>query len=445
MTLHSNGREEERAVRGKFIHNTGWLIFDKVFHMALSLLVTGTVSRYLGVERYGILNYGLAFLEVFTVLTKLGIDGILVNEIIKQREKAERGDYDKTGELLGTTILLRLVSGFLSIIIIYIFVRILNPGKGIVLAVTMIQSAALLFTVFDTIDYYYQSRLESKKPVLARSISYPFVCVFRIILVLMKADVSLFGLASVLDALVLAIILVCFYKIQDGCSFSVSVDTALYLLRHSVHFIAASFLVIIYTQMDRIMVQNMSNEYELGIYSAAMLITNLWIFIPNAVLESGRPIAMERKRRGDEVGYERRMSQICGIIQWVSIAAGIGISAIGWFAIRIIYGVQFSAANSVLLILIWSKLFSQMGTVRSVWMLCEGIEKYIKYFVGLGALINLFLNALLIPAYGAVGAAIATLVTEVVSSGIATLIWLPTRRFGVIWIKSLNLKNIIEI
>ena len=78
-------------------------------------------------------------------------------------------------------------------------------------------------------------------------------------------------------------------------------------------------------------------------------------------------------------------------------------------------------------------------------MLCEGIEKYIKYFVGLGAFINLFLNALLIPAYGAVGAAIATLVTEVVSSGIATLIWLPTRRFGVIWIKSLNLKNIIEI
>lgn len=445
MALGSNYRKRERSVSGKFVRNTGWLIFDKVFHMSLSLLVTGTVSRYLGVEGYGILNYGLAFLEVFTVIAKLGIDGILVNEIIKQREGAARGENDRTEELLGTAILLRFISGFLSIIIIYIFVIVLNPGKVTVLVVTMIQSAALFFTAFDTIDYYYQSKLESRKPVLARSISYPCVCVFRIILVLMKADVSLFGLASVMDALLLAVILMHFYKIQDGLSFRVSLDAAGYLLRHSIHFIAASFLVIIYTQMDRIMVQNMSSEYELGIYSAAMLITNLWIFIPNAILESGRPIAMERKRKGDEAGYERRMSQICGIIQWVSIAAGIGISAFGWLAIRIIYGVQFSVANRVLLVLIWSKLFSQMGAVRSVWMLCEGIEKYIKYFVGLGALINLFLNTLLIPEYGAVGAAIATLVTEVVSSFVATMMWLPTRKFGVIWVKSLNLKRALDI
>ena len=443
MALKEN-REQDSKVQKKFIRNTGWLIFDKIFHMSLSLLVTGTVSRYLGVEQYGILNYGLAFLEVFTVITKLGIDGILVNEIIKEREKNKTDGTDKIDELLGTTIMLRLISSFFSVIIIYCFVIVLNPGKMTVLAVTMIQSVSLFFTAFDTLDYYYQSKLESRRAVLARSISYPCVCAFRIFLVVIKANVALFGFASVLDALILAVVLLYFYKKQDGLSFSASVSMAKYLLKHSVHFIAASFMVIVYTQMDRIMVQNISNEYQLGVYSAAMLIANLWIFVPNAILESGRPIVMERKRSGDEFGYTRRMSQICGIIQWVSIMAGIGISALGWLAVRIIYGIEFSDANSVLIILIWSKLFSQMGAVRSVWMLCESIEKYIKYFVGLGAVINLILNMVLIPRYGAVGAAVATLTTEVVSSGAATLIWTPTRKFAVMWAKSLNPKMLLE-
>ena len=440
---HKEVREQNNAVNSKMARNTGWLIFDKVFHMFLSLLVTGTISRYLGVEKYGILNYGLAFLEVFTVITKLGIDGILVNEIIKERERKKNEDEDRTDELIGTTIVLRLFSSLLSLIIIYIFVTVLNPGRVTVIAVTMIQSISLFFTTLDTIDYYYQSRLESKRSVLARSISYPLVCAFRILLVFLRVDVAMFGFASVIEAMLIGMILVYFYKGQNHMSFRASVSMAKYILKHSVHFVTASLLVIVYTQMDRIMVQNMSDEYQLGIYSAAMLIANLWIFVPNAVLESGRPVVMEQKRNSNESGYEQRMKQICGIIQWISILAGIAISLFGWVAVRIIYGVQYSAANKVLISLIWSKLFSQMGAVRSVWMLCEGMEKYIKYFVGLGALINLILNALLIPRYGAAGAAVATFVTEFISSGLATLIFSPTRKFAFLWIRSLNLKKAV--
>ena len=94
----------------QFWINTGWLIFDKIFHMALSLVVTAMVTRYLGVEQYGLLSYGLAFIDIFTIICKLGIDGIIVNELIKNR--------DRTGEILGSTTFLRLLSSFLSMILI---------------------------------------------------------------------------------------------------------------------------------------------------------------------------------------------------------------------------------------------------------------------------------------------------------------------------------------
>jgi PST family polysaccharide transporter len=209
---------------------------------------------------------------------------------------------------------------------------------------------------------------------------------------------------------------------------------ARYLLRHSWHFIAADLLVTIYTQMDRIMVQNLGNDHQMGLYSAAMLISNLWIFVPNALLDSGRPLIME-VQKGEE--FESKFIRICCLIQWVCILAGAGFTCFGHIVIRIIYGEAYAGAGKALIWLIWSKLFSQMGAARSLWMLCEGTEKYIKYFVGFGAAVNLSMNAWLIPRYGAAGAAAATFFTEFLSSWAATGAWAGTRAYFRIWNRSL--------
>ena len=71
----------------QFMANTGWLVFDKVFHMMLSLVVTSMTARYLGKEGYGIINYGLSFINIFTIICKLGIDSIIVNEFVKNKVK----------------------------------------------------------------------------------------------------------------------------------------------------------------------------------------------------------------------------------------------------------------------------------------------------------------------------------------------------------------------
>lgn len=411
----------ENPFAAKFLSNTGWLVFDKIFHMALSLWVTREMARYLGVENYGILNYGLAFVEIFTIVCKLGIDGILVNEIIRKKDQA--------GELLGTTTVLRLLSSLLSLVITGIFVWILNPGKMLILAVTLIQSVSLLFVAFDTLDFYFQSRLQSKYTAIARSISYPLVCLLRLVFIYAKRNVTWFGWATVLDALTIAIVLFYFYRKENYPKLSFSWETAKYLLKHSYHFILVNLLVTIYTQMDKLMVGGLGNQWEVGIYTSGMTIANLWIFVPNAIIDSGRPLIMSRKAAGDEKGYRNRLGLLCIGIIWISILAGIFFSIAGKFVIWIIYGEEYMASAPVLLLLIWSRLFSLVGLVRSMWMLCERYEKYIKYFIGLGALINLILNTLLIPQYGAVGAAVATLATEVISSFLATGCYKKTRPF----------------
>lgn len=416
----------------QFWINTGWLIFDKIFHMALSLVVTAMVTRYLGVEQYGLLSYGLAFIDIFTIICKLGIDGIIVNELIKNR--------DRTGEILGSTTFLRLLSSFLSMIITYIFVKLLNPNDHTILVITCIQSVSLIFVAFDTLNYYWQSRLESKYTAIAQSISYPLVCLLRLLFIWLKKDVTWFAWATVLDAFLIALIMLFFYKREHLPRYKLSISMMKYLLQHSYHFIPVNLLVTIYTQMDKLMIKGMSDSIQVGLYSAAMLVANLWIFIPNALIDSGRPIIMAMKSEKNEDGYVDRLRKLNMGVLWISILAGVFFTIFGRVVIYIVNGKAFLAAVPVLWVLIWSRMFSLMGTTRSIWMLCEGMEKYIKYFVALGAFINVVLNWMLIPILGAVGAAIATLVTEVLSSFVATGIVPKTRPYFKILLRSIKIK-----
>lgn len=418
----------------KFLNNTGWLIFDKILHMLMSLLVTGAVARYLGEHDYGIINYGLSFVNIFTIVTKLGIDSIIVNELIKNREKE--------GEIVGTTIVLRMISSLLSLIITFVFVWVLNPGRAVIIAVTMIESLALIGLTVDTIDYYFQSKLLSKYSALARTLSYPLVCLYRVIMVFLKADVQYFGWATVFDAVFISIFLLFFYKKNKGDKLRFSWKTGKYLLSHGRHFILVNLLVTIYTQMDRLMLGSMADQGEVGIYSAAMTISNLWIFVPNALIDSARPLIMELKVNDKKKEYQKRWRQLYAGIIWIGILAGIFFSVFSKLIVWIIYGEAYEASIGVLQILIWSRLFSLLGVLRSTWMLCEGHEKYVKYFVGVGAVTNVFLNCILIPIMGASGAAVATLITEVISSLLVSMIYKRTRTLTPIIWDAFRLKNI---
>lgn len=418
----------------KFLANTGWLVFDKVFHMLLSLVVTSMTARYLGTEGYGVINYGLSFINIFTIICKLGIDSIIVNELVKNKGKRD--------ELLGTTLGLRLMSSLCSLIITYIAVIILKPGETVVLLITMIQSISLIFTAFDTVDFYFQSILKSKYTAWARSISYPLVCLFRLILVFLKADIRYFAGATVLDTLTIGIVLLLFYLKKESGGFKFSWITARYLLRYSKPFILANLLVTIYTQMDRIMVGTMANDAEVGIYSAAMTIANLWIFIPNAIIDSARPLIMEQKAMGKQGLYLMRYKQLYAGISWISLAAGIFFTVFSKPVIWIIYGEQYMTSVPVLMILIWSRWFSLLGVARNIWMVCEDKSRYVKWFIGIGAFLNVVFNYILIPIWGASGAAVATLVTELLSSFLIVGIVKETRPLFRIMVDAFLLKGI---
>lgn len=416
------------STRKAFLSNTGWLFGEKVYSMILSLFVGLLTARYLGPNNYGILNYGNSFVSIFLTVSVLGLDTILVNEILKSPQNS--------GKYLGSGISMRVAAAFLSIIIINITVFILNPHNNLILIITFIQSSSLIFRSFDLFNYWFQSKLNSKFSVIARSGSLTVVSAFRIYLLIIHASVMFFAFTYLIDALTVALIMLFLYKKEKSHKLKVSIKTSKYLFSSSYHFMFSSIFVVLYCQMDNILVGQFLGTKQVGIYTVACVITSLWVFIPYALIESARPIIMSAKENNEKV-YLRRLKQLYSIVFWLGVLVALVMTAFSGFVVNLLYGIDFINAAVPLAISIWGQPFAMLGSTRNIWLVCEHKNKFSKYFVFWGFIFNLFFNILFIPILGIVGSALASFITQILVSSIVPLFFKQTRSSTKIMLKAI--------
>jgi PST family polysaccharide transporter len=109
--------------------------------------------------------------------------------------------------------------------------------------------------------------------------------------------------------------------------------------------------------------------------------------------------------------------------------------------INLLYGPEFAAAAAPLAVHIWAALFYSLGGVLTLWLVNEGLTRFSLASTLAGAGVNLALNALLIPSYGPMGAAVATVAAYAVTFLVAPFFFGPTRRMGKMMLKALVLRS----
>lgn len=406
-----------RVLKKKSVKNSMWIIAERVYQMIVNFVLTIMVSRYLGPENYGVLNYGATLVNIFLVFTKLGLDTMIANEFIKHR--------DKEGLILGTTTAMRLLSAVASIVIIGILVFVLQYDSPIIIITTIIQSLVLLFQAINIFDYWFQSYFKSKYVSIAKAVAYTLMAGYKFWLLASGKDVIWFAAASVIDALVVAVLLAIFYKKNRGQTLNLNFSFGKKLLGKSYHFIISGIMVLIYTQIDKIMIGQMLDEKQLGLYSAALAVCTLTSFVPDAILTSARATVFNAKQSGEH--YLKRLKQTYALVFWVCTAMAFTISIASPLVVNIIYGEQYIDAIPTLSLLVWYIPLSYLGTARAIWIVTENKNKYSKYYTFWGVAMNVGLNAFMIPMWGILGATIATIITEMFTLFITPLFYKGTR------------------
>lgn len=401
--------------------NTGWLVGKNIYTMALSVVIASLSARYLGPSNYGWINYAASYVSFFTALSRLGLDSFIVYDLTQRSEQ--------TPEIIGTALVLRIICSSLSVIAVTAIVALSESGNQTLIIIAFLLALALLFDTYEVFSYWFSAKLLAKYVSIATMIACTVMGIWRIVLLIRGATVVWFAASSAISAMVSMIfVTICFFARNRSCKLRFSFDMAKSLLRRSYHFVLGSFAIAIFGNVDKIMLRLFIDEVHVGYYAAAMTIAAIWEFVPKAIISSCGPTIYELKKQGNPE-YLRRIQQLFVIVMSLGVLVGIAFMVFSRLAIQVLYGDDFLPATVPLMILIWSTSFSQVGNIRAIWAMTESKYQYSKYFMILGAVLNITLNAIMIPLWGMNGAAIATCITIIFVALGAPMCFSKTRPF----------------
>ena len=396
-------RLEGRQQLQKVIGNTGWLFADSIIRMAIGLLVNIWVTRYLGPEQFGILNYARTFLILFTPVATLGLEGIVIRNITRAPSCRD--------EILGSAFTLKLVGGVLTLGLATVTIAMLRPEDRLIQLLVGISALGTIFQSFGVIDFWFISQMRSKYSVYARSSAFMVANLIKLLLVLFDAPLVAFAWAGVADIVLGAVGFTFAYRISKfrikdwKLSRSMVVD----LLRDSWPLMLADVVMLIYMRVDKIMIGEMVGNTELGIYSVAAMLTESLYFIPMAVTSSMYPSIVEAVKGGEEQLYPL-LQKSYNLMAFLGYAVALPVTLIASWLIPLLFGAVYSKAGMMLVGLAWAGLFFNLALARGSFLAAMNWTR-IQFMVDLvGCLINIGLNFLLIPRYGGMGAVIASCV-----------------------------------
>ena len=420
----------------RYFFNTSWMFGEQVLRILAGLFVGIYVARYLGPEQFGVYSYAMAFVALFGTIAKLGLDSIVVRDLVNHPE--ERDVY------LGTAFWLKLIGALLTLSLLAIAVQFTGNDAMTNLYIFIIGSG-LIFQSFDVVDSYFQSKVLSKYVSIAKLIQLALSSVLKLYFIFIQADLFWFVLVSLIDQITVALSLVFAYWRQKigGFFWCFNVGTAKAMLRNSWPLILSGVAVMLYMRIDQIMIKEMLGEREVGLYSAAVRLSEAWYFVPAIITTSLFPAIVNAKKTSEDL-YHARLQRLYTTLVWLAIAIAVLMTFLSDWLITLLYGEAYKDAGQVLIIHIWAGVFVSIGVASGSWFTSENLQRYAFYRTSLGAMINVIFNLLLIRNFGLIGAAIATVIAQSMAAFFFDILTKKTRVVFYMKLKTLYFANLIQ-
>ncbi|MEZ4743568.1 MAG: flippase [Bdellovibrionota bacterium] len=394
----------EKIKFSQAVRNFNWLVGGSLVRVVVTFLTWSVVARSLGPSDFGVIQYSLSIYMIIQVLENIIHPTVFKKMILDQPEREQN--------LVNLSALLLAALGLAVVLVIYI-IRIFVGGEREWLFLLNIMCIALVLRASNPISYCFDAKLQSSKTVLAQTFGVLSAALLRFFAVFTPVNLLLQAIASVLQQAVSCILHFKFYsdfKLK-GLHWQLKLNRAQLgmLLRKSFPLLLSAGAQVIFYRVDQVMLGAMATKKELGVYSIAVKLSEPWFFLAGASINTLFPKVIEGKRKS-LAQYHKELDRLFGILFFFAVAIGFTVTVGAPFLIPFLFGEQFSDSVGITQVLIWSNVFLFWYHAQQLWDVQEQkiLFNLIKTIFGAG--LNIGLNIVLIPKWGAMGCAISSLI-----------------------------------
>ena len=422
----------------EILSNAGWLLGDRMLRLIAGLVVSIFLARYLGPDDFGLLNFALAFVGMFAILATLGMQDIVVREIVNDAESARA--------TIATCFLGRLFAGLFAFLVILKGIEYLRPDDSTARLVVSIVGLTVVFQASHVAKYYFESQVQSKYTVWVETPVFLLASATKIAMAITNQSLIAFAWVILIEAFAVALGLIAVMaKYGPGVKIrAASFQRLRDLLTESWPLLLSGIAISIYMRIDQIMLATISGDSAVGIYSAAVRISETWYFVPMVIAASVFPSILEAKEKSEDA-YITQLQKVYDLLVFLAVCVALPVMLLSDWLIVGVFGSEYAKAAPILAIHVWAGVFVCLGVVSSKWLVTERLQRLAFVRTAVGACINILLNLILIPKYGPTGAAVATVISYSVAAFWSDLLVARTRVAFRMKAKSLTLRGVRQV
>lgn len=389
--------------RKKIYRNLFWAITGKIVNIISGLFVGILIARYLGPGDYGLMNYIISYVTLFSILANFGLDNIEIRELSKQQISFN--------VILGTAFRLRVIFALTTILLVVLTLLAFRPDP-FTFWMILVYSASLLLSTLNVIRNYFTSIILNEYVVKTEIVRTIIGAAIKIVLLLFHLPLGWFIVAVTFDFVLIASGYLLSYRLKVGSYFewTYSSNLAKKLIKDSFPLLLSGAAIIIYQKIDQVMIKNMIDNESVGQFSVASKITELGVFVPLIIAQTVTPLLVKAHHENIN-SYAEKKQQFSDLMFWTAIGIALLMSLLASPAIKILFGSKYLAAIPVLQIMAWKTVFVALFAASGQIIIIENLQKFVVLRNIVGCLVSIILNILLIPKFGIIGSAIATVIT----------------------------------
>lgn len=385
--------------------NSVWLLSANVVLRILSALVIVVLARKLGVEAFGQYSFALSFVGFFVVFTSFGFTNLLIRDVAK--------DKSLTGRYVNNILSIKIVFSAIALIILFFISLFIGKSESL-LIVIYVFGIHLIVTGFSEIlrsvfHAYELMEFDSITKIVEKGLW----AVLLLLVIFNNLSLLNVALATLFSAILGLGITYLFVKARIS-SIRLEFDFKLWkkIIIAATPFALTGVFALINFRIDQVMLSFITNDVQVGIYSAAYKIIDILATVPGLLLTALYPVfsvLYHKNRRMFSRSFELSLRYV--II--LAIPVTIGVYLLSSNIIGLVYGPEYSGSVEVLKILIFISFFTFINTPLFVVLNAVGKQKVTMINTAFTAIVNVVMNLMLIPKYGIYGAAFSTIISEI--------------------------------